>query len=89
MESERHFQRYLEVIQRWATPEEVSALLRKVGSPEAVEDMLADYRADREHREWWKHFRRRCREGLIWFGLVGGAFAAVAAARAVWSSFAG
>jgi hypothetical protein len=37
MESERHFQLYLEECQRWMTPKEISDLRRKLGS---IEDIL-------------------------------------------------
>lgn len=85
MESERHFELYLRVLQRWGTPSECEHILKKVGSPEDVERWIAAFDEWYERDRWWVRFWARVREGLIWVGLLGGALGAVIAARAVYT----
>jgi hypothetical protein len=79
----------LEAILRRITPDELLRIMREAGSPEEMAALVAELKADRERSRWWRRTVSGLKEALVWFGLGGGALAALLAARAVWRFWAG
>lgn len=92
MESDRHFELYLEQFRRWGTPEqigqllrwgtpdEIAAVLKRAGSPDDLTELLIALQARQEAWEWSRKFWERVKVAALAAGLVGGVLAAIIAA---------
>lgn len=91
MESDRHFELYLEhfrrwgtpdeigKVLRWATPAEIAAIMKRAGSPDDLMELLTALQARQEAWEWSRRFWGRAKDAALAAGLVGGVLGAIIA----------
>jgi hypothetical protein len=62
--------RYLEVLRRWCTPEDLERLLKLLGSPRNAEEFHAALTTMTKRNEWWSTARSLIKEQLAWIVLI-------------------